>query len=158
MYCNKKKTMKRKNRKNKKTRSKRGGKSLRLKQRGGELGGLAIGGIVAAVLATMVGLGLGASWMTESGPFKPKYQLKPKYQRSEENIAQGNIIREQRAKRRRERDEGHWEEQDRDRLRILQGRFDDYSETTKEEEARREKLLEEDSQSYKEREGLDWPG
>ena len=35
----KKKTMKQKNRKNKKTRSKRGGKSLRLKQRGGGMFG-----------------------------------------------------------------------------------------------------------------------
>ena len=56
----KKKTMKQKNRKNKKTRSKRGGKSLRLKQRGGgmfgdeswwvdALGVIAYGFIISAV-------------------------------------------------------------------------------------------------------------
>ena len=54
-----KKTLKNKNRKNKKTRSKRGGKSLRLKQRGGELGGWQITGIIAAVMAALAAGGFG---------------------------------------------------------------------------------------------------
>ena len=50
-----KKTMKRKNRKNKKTKSKRGGKSLRLKQRGGDLTAPGLLGIVVFLIAAIGG-------------------------------------------------------------------------------------------------------
>ena len=66
-----KKTMNRKNRKNKKTKSKRGGKSLRLKQRGGEK--LTTPSLVGMVVLLIAAIG-GTIWSAsnESIPEEPK--------------------------------------------------------------------------------------